>query len=275
MPSDRPHILISNDDGIDAPGIVALAAAAAARFPAVTVVAPATEQSGTSHALTLRRPVRVETRGPGAGPARPAGSGWFAVEGTPTDCVSLALFQLLPAAGRPDLVLSGINAGYNLGEDVTYSGTVAAALEARMAGVPSLAISTARDADPASLAAAAEVAVRLAAEVLARGLPEDALLNINVPPNPRGYRVTRQGRRGAFDGVIERPAGTAREFYFVGLPPSTWLHEDGADHAAVAEGFVSITPLHGDLTFHRARPLVEGWGVADWVLPTPPGRETR
>ncbi len=240
-----PRILLTNDDGVDAPGLAALAAAAAA-LGDVTVVAPASDQSGASHALTIRRPVHLTALRPG----------WFAADGTPTDCVNLAFFHVLDRA--PDLVLSGVNAGFNMGEDVTYSGTVAGALEGRLLGAPSLAVSTAHDAGPGEFAAAAAVAVRLAREVLARGLPLDAFLNVNVPRGATGFRVTRQGRRLTKDGLrAERDGGSTR--YWVGLAPSDWHDDPGSDAAAVRDGVISVTPLHADLTFFRALPILEGW----------------
>ncbi len=242
-----PRILLTNDDGVDAPGLAALAAAAAA-LGTVTVVAPASDQSGASHALTIRRPVHLNDVRPG----------WYAVDGTPTDCVNLAFFHVLD--GPPDLVLSGVNAGFNLGEDVTYSGTVAGALEGRLLGAPSLAISTAHDARPADFAAAAAIAVRLAREVLTRGLPLDAFLNVNVPRGATRFRVTRQGRRLTKEGLrAERDGHGTR--YWVGLAPSEWHDEHGSDAAAVQDGLVSVTPLHADLTFFRALPILEGWNL--------------
>lgn len=243
------HVLITNDDGIRAPGIRALAAEAARVFGRVTVAAPREEQSGASHALTIRRPVHMELLEPG----------WYEVDGTPTDCVNLAFFRVLERP--PDLVLSGINRGYNLGEDVTYSGTVAGALEGRMLGAPSVAVSTCREATGDDYAHAARVAVSLGTEALRRGLPLDTLLNLNVPPGATGFRITRQGRRLMREGLRAEEAEHGRDFYWVGLAPSEWLPEPGADHTAIADGLASITPLHADMTFHRVIPLLEAWGL--------------
>ena len=249
------RILVTNDDGIRAPGLLALADAAQAHLGEVTVVAPDREQSGASHALTIRHPVRLEEIRPG----------WHLVEGTPTDCVNLGFFHVL---GRPpDLVLAGVNRGYNIGEDVTYSGTVAGALEGRILGAPSLAISTAPHATEEDFALAARVAVRLAELVLTRGLPLDAFLNVNVPPSARGYRITRQGRRVTREGLAAGRDPKGRDYFWVGLAPAEWPHAPGADHSAVADGFISVTPLHADLTFHRALPLVQEWNLEDGPAP--------
>lgn len=246
----RPAVLVTNDDGVRAPGLAALARALERDLGAeVTVVAPDREQSGASHAMTIRSPLRFER----------VAESWYSVEGTPTDCVNLAIFHLLDE--RPALVVSGINAGYNLGEDVTYSGTVAGALEARILGIASVAVSSAPDASAEDLDAVAAIAARVAAEVLARGLPADSLLNVNVPPAPRGIRLTHQGRRAFREGLIERRDPKGREYYWIGLAPSEWEPDDGADHAAIAERYVSVTPLHSDMTCHRAIPVLSAWGL--------------
>ncbi len=251
---ERPRILVTNDDGVRAAGLAALAAALTT-VGEVVVVAPETEQSGVAHALTLRGPLLVRDERPG----------WYAVEGTPTDCVNLAFLHLLGAP--PDLVLSGINNGYNLADDVLYSGTVAAALEGRTLGAPSLAVSVDFGAPAAVRARAAEVAARIARMVLDRGLPADAVLNVNVPPDPRGVRITRQGRRSLRDGLLVRRHGAANGFEWVGLPPTEWLPDPLADHQAIADGLVSITPLHSDLTFHRAIPGLEAWEFGTALTP--------
>lgn len=248
MTHTRPRILVTNDDGVRAPGLKALARALTG-FGEVTVVAPDREQSGASHALTLRQPLRIER----------LESGWYSVDGTPTDCVNLAFFHILKFT--PELVVSGINAGYNLGEDTTYSGTVAGALEGRILGAPSLALSTVADADEAQFAVAATVALRMSQEVLSRGLSFDGLLNINVPRAPGGYRVTRQGRRVFREGLLARQDPKGREYYWIGLAPSEWQPDPLADHAAVAAGLVSVTPLHADMTFHPAIPEIRDWGL--------------
>lgn len=254
MPTAGPSILVTNDDGVRAPGLAALARAFEG-LGDVIVVAPDREQSGASHALTLRQPLRIER----------ITDRWYAVDGTPTDCVNLAFFQIFERV--PDLVVSGINAGYNLGEDTTYSGTVAAALEGRILGAPSVAVSTEARADDAQFARAAAIALRIAREVLARGLPYDGLLNVNVPPDPRGYRVTRQGRRMLRQGLQARQDPKGRDYYWIGLAPYEWHPDPLADHTAVTAGHVSVTPLHADLTFHRALPAIEAWGLPAEVAP--------
>ncbi|UCF69455.1 MAG: 5'/3'-nucleotidase SurE [Acidobacteriota bacterium] len=248
-------ILVTNDDGVRAAGLDILARELTARWGKVTVVAPDREQSGASHALTIRTPLRVDQ----------LEDGWYAVEGTPTDCVNLAFFNILDRP--PDVVVSGINAGFNLGEDVTYSGTVAGALEARILGSPSLALSTDSRASEEQLTVAARIAVRLTELVLGRGLTGDAFLNVNVPLEPRGYCVTRQGRRSFRKGPISRRDPKGREYYWIGLAPSEWHADAHADHTAVGEGLVSVTPLHSDLTFHRAIPEVEAWQLPEREAP--------
>ncbi|MCU0232305.1 MAG: 5'/3'-nucleotidase SurE [Acidobacteria bacterium] len=243
-------MLVTNDDGVRAAGLAALATALAA-VGEVFVVAPETEQSGVAHALTLRRPLRVREHRPG----------WRAVDGTPTDCVNLAFLHLLGAT--PDLVVSGINDGYNLADDVLYSGTVAAALEARTLGAPGLAVSVDFGAGDEVRQRAALVAARIARVVLERGLPADAVLNVNVPPWPAGLRITRQGRRALREGLLVAHQAPGGDFQWVGLPPTEWIPDPQADHQAVSEGLISVTPLHSDLTFHRVIAGFEGWGLAE------------
>lgn len=252
---EQPRILVTNDDGISAQGLRVLARILGERVGEVTVVAPDREQSGASHALTLIRPLRITE----------VSEGWYSVDGTPTDCVNLAFFQLLE--DRPDVVVSGINAGYNVGEDVTYSGTVAGALEGRILGAPSIAVSSIRDADSALVEQAATIAARLALTVLERGLPGDCFLNVNVPPAAKGTRVTRQGVRGNRQGVVTRTDPKGREYHWIGIAADEWRPDRHADHTAVANGYVSVTPLHSDLTFHRALPEIESWGLGEAGLP--------
>ena len=242
-------ILISNDDGYDAPGLKALEEELS-RLGRVVVVAPDREQSGAAHSLTLNHPLRV----------RPVDEDRYRVEGTPTDCVNLAIFQLLKD-GRPDLVVSGINRGYNLGDDVTYSGTVAAALEGVLLEIPSFAISLDSRGD-LDFGPAARVAGQVARLVLAQGLPRDTLLNINVPPgDPREMRITRQGRRVYSEGVVERTDPQGRAYYWIGGPPPSWHPDPQSDFAAVQRGEVSVTPLHLDLTNHRVLQELREWDL--------------
>jgi 5'-nucleotidase len=234
----RPLILATNDDGVDAPGLAALVAAVAP-LGEVVVVAPDRERSGASHALTLSRPLRVRERAPGR----------YAVDGTPTDCVHLGVFNL--TGGRlPDLVVSGINRGLNVGDDVTYSGTVAGAMEGTLLHVPSLAFSTQPGEDgDADYAPAAAFAAALAAEVLARGLPPGVFLNVNVPRATHGeVRITRQGTRTYRAAAVERLDPSGRPYYWIAGADSTPAGEPDGDHVAVASGAISVSPLQADLT---------------------------
>lgn len=249
---DRPCILIANDDGIDAPGLAALAAAVAP-LGRVVVVAPDRERSGAGHALTLGRPLRVTRRGEDR----------FEVDGTPTDCVHLGVFNLTGGSG-PHLVVSGINRGENLGDDVTYSGTVAAALEGCLLRIPSIAFSVERDADgQAEYAATAKLATRIAERVLASGLPPGVFLNVNVPKGtPRGIRITRQGTRSYRAAAVERLDPAGRPYFWIAGADTTPAGEEDGDHVAVAEGYVSITPLHADMTHEPSRRIVAAWDLA-------------
>ena len=240
-------ILLSNDDGFDAPGLAALADGLAS-LGRIIVVAPDREQSGSSHSLTLHQPLRVKR----------IAEDRYRVEGTPTDCIHLAVLHLMKGS-RPDLVVSGINRGYNLGDDVTYSGTVAAALEALLLGVPSIAMSRGSR-PPLEFGPSAEIAMLLARQVLERGLPRGTFLNVNVPPGEgHGFRVTRQGRRVYGQGVIERLDPKGRAYYWVGGEPPGARPDPGSDLAAVARGEVSVTPLHGDWTNHAAQDVLGKW----------------
>jgi 5'-nucleotidase len=237
-------ILVSNDDGIHAAGVRALEAALAP-LGEVWVVAPDRQQSAASHSLSLHRPLRVEE----VAPRR------LAVDGTPTDCVNLAVNGILPE--RPVLVVSGINHGANLGDDITYSGTVSAAMEGTLLGISALAVSQviARDGPP-DFEAAARFAARLARAVLGTGLPPDTLLNVNVPAGPaaemRGYAVTRQGKRRYADAIVEKVDPRGKKYYWIGGSELDFVVEEGTDFAAVSSGYVSITPLHLDLTNYRS-----------------------
>jgi 5'/3'-nucleotidase len=242
-----PALLVTNDDGVHAAGLLALAQALA-ELGDVYVVAPEREQSACGHALTLHRPLRVvEVR-----------ERWFAVNGTPSDCVNLGVLGFLPEA--PVLVASGINHGSNLGDDVTYSGTVSAAMEGTLLGVPSIAFSLV---DGGDFAAAATVARAVAARVLVEGLPRKTLLNVNVPPGtPRGLRVTRLGHRVYSDKVVEQSDPRGRTHYWIGAGEPRWEGLEGTDMGAVHEGHVAVTPLHLDLTNHRALAQMGDWQSA-------------
>jgi 5'-nucleotidase len=241
-------ILVCNDDGISSEGLAALADAMAP-LGEVWVVAPDREQSAVSHSLTLHRPLRVEEMG----------SRRFAVDGTPTDCVNLAVAGILPE--RPGLLVSGINKGANMGDDITYSGTVSAAIEGTLLGIPSLAISlVARD--RFDFAPAAEFAATLAAQVIARPLAPSTLLNVNVPALPRaemtGFRITRQGKRRYGDALVEKVDPRGKKYYWIGSDELGFIDEPGTDFAAIQDGAVSITPVHLDLTHYPSFAALEG-----------------
>ena len=245
------RILVTNDDGYLALGIRALAEAAA-DLGEVHVVAPDREQSATSHSLTMHHPLRVRS-------VRDA----QVVDGTPTDCVVLALGELMPEP--PDIVLSGINHGSNMGDDVLYSGTVAGAMEATILGIPAVAVSYAGR-DPEEIEAWVPTVARLLRRVLERdGFPEETLLNINLPPIPpeemKGVRITRLGRR-AYEGSLTRahdPNG--REYFWIGGGESRWWGDDDSDFRAIEDGYVSVTPLHLDLTNFELMTEIREWGL--------------
>jgi len=238
-----PKILVTNDDGVRSPGIHALAAALAP-LGDVIVVAPNIEASAIGHALTLRRPLRMEV----------VGDNVYEVDGTPTDCVNVALAHIYdPAGPRPDLIVSGINMGYNLGDDVTYSGTVAGAMEGALLAIPSIAVSLQRAHEAYDFGPAAEAAARVAEAVLERGLPPRVFLNINVPPGqPRGVRVTVQAKRNHVTVVNERIDPRGRPYYWIEEGQNDWEPHDRSDYQAVRDGYVSVTPLQPDLTAHDA-----------------------
>jgi len=244
-------ILVTNDDGIHSAGIIALAEALRS-LGDVVVVAPAHEMSAASHSLTLTRPLRIEE----------IDDHHFAVDGTPTDCVTLAMNHLLKD-GMPDLVVSGINKGGNLGEDVSYSGTVAGALEASIYGLPGIAVSLVQRTD-FDFGPAAEFAAELARRVLGDGLPRGTLLNVNVPPGPvRGARVTRQGTKNVRPNIIEGTDPRQRKYYWIGEEALEWNEEAGTDYAALGHGLVSITPLRTDMTDYR---VLDDFKLRDWNL---------
>src|SRR5215470_8390252 len=240
-------LLLTNDDGIHAPGLAALAGALAG-LGDVSVIAPEREQSACGHALTLHRPLRVNQ----------VRERWFAVNGTPSDCVNLGVLGFLPE--RPVLVVSGINHGSNLGDDVTYSGTVSAAMEGTLLGVPSVAVSLAEGDD---FEHAARVARQVVMRVLVNGLPPMTLLNINVPPGvPKGVRLTRLGHRVYSGKIVEQADPRGRAHYWIGAGPPAWEALEGTDMGAVHEGYAAVTPLHLDLTHHRALAQMTEWEPA-------------
>ncbi len=240
-------ILVSNDDGIRSDGIRALAAALR-RLGVVYVVAPDRERSAASHSLTLHRPLRVAN----------LGKRFWAVDGTPTDCISLAVGAILPV--RPHVVVSGINRGGNLGEDVSYSGTVSAAMEGTLLNIPSVAVSLAGR-DTFDFSAAAGFAVKTVRHVLKNGLPKDTLLNINVPAVKRikGYRITMLGKRFFGDVVVEKVDPRGKKYYWIGGDMVRWEGGKDADFHAVSKGYISITPLHLDLTNYSSIAELKLW----------------
>jgi 5'-nucleotidase len=246
------HILLSNDDGYQAPGLQVLAAELAG-IGEIHVVAPDRDRSGASNSLTLDSPIR----------ARQADSGFYCVDGTPTDCVHLAITGLLES--EPDMVVSGINSGSNMGDDVLYSGTVAAAMEGRFLGYPAIAVSMVTgEGRPQHYATAARITLELVQRVIAGSLPADTILNVNVPDVPwdalKGMQATRLGHRHKSEPVIREQDPRGRPVYWVGPVGPEQDAGPGTDFHAVRSGYVSITPLDVDLTRYDAID-----GIASWL----------
>jgi 5'-nucleotidase len=249
-------ILVTNDDGVDSPGLSALARALK-RVDAVCVIAPNRNWTAAGHTKTLDRPLRVaEITLPGTHLAA------YSSDGTPSDCVALGFLGLAPE--RPRLVVSGINTGPNMGSDITYSGTVSAAMEGVVSGVPAIAVSLA-DYYELDFAYAASFAAKVARRVLHAGLESDVLLNVNVPRGRRadikGVEVTRLGRREYNDELIRRKDPFGRDYYWIGGKPPGGVGEPGTDVHAVAEGYVSVTPIELDLTNHALIDQIASWGL--------------
>jgi 5'-nucleotidase len=248
------RLLCTNDDGILAHGLDCLIQAAE-RLGEVTVVAPDREQSATSHSLTLHHPIRPVKRGERR----------YQIDGTPTDCVMLAVEALME--GRPDWVLSGVNHGQNMGEDVLYSGTVAAAMEGMSLGIPSIAISFAGGdlrADPTLLSEQIDVLHDLLMHIMALpDFPRDTLLNVNLPPLPateiKGMRLTTLGRRVYSDSLMRMQDPWGREIYWIGGGSASWSGREDSDFRAVREGYISVTPLHLDLTHYEMLATAQHW----------------
>lgn len=244
------HIMVTNDDGIHAPGIRALAETMK-ELGQVTVVAPDRERSAAGHSLTLHSPLRVFE----------LHEGWYAVDGTPTDCVNMGIHNLLPYA--PDLVVSGINHGPNLGDDVTYSGTVAAAMEANLMGIPAIAFSLATFSRSDHFKDAAQIALRVARQVIANGLPGDTFLNVNIPDQPltnmQPPLITRQGKRSFVGKIVDKTDPRGRKYFWIGSEEPDFNDEQGTDFHAINRQHVSITPLHLDLTNHKSLAILTGW----------------
>ena len=259
-------ILLSNDDGIRAPGLRFLHDALTS-LGRVAVVAPDRDQSAVSHSLTLHNPLRFNELSPS----------WYEVNGTPTDCINLAVNNIL-AGERPALIVAGINDGLNLGDDVTYSGTVSAAMEGTILGIPSIAFSLAEDPTEENIAlrtnevaarqrgyaVAAAFARKLVQQVLQHGVPQGTFLNVNIPcversEELRGVQITRQGKRQHHVPVLRNVDPRGRPYFWIGGSTFQWLDEEGTDVAAVRAGCVSITPLQLDLTNYAAYDVLRRW----------------
>jgi 5'-nucleotidase len=247
------RILVTNDDGYFSPGIHALAEALAP-LGEVTVVAPQTEASAVGHALTLRRPLRLEH----------VEGRTYTVDGTPTDCVNIAISQVLKSG--PDIVVSGINKGLNIGDDVTYSGTVAGALEGALLGYPAIAVSLQFTRGEWDFGPAAAIAAGLAASLLEHPLPTRTFLNVNVPLGEiKGVRTTVQAKRNHITKIAKRLDPRQRAYFWIEEAEDDWEPNDRSDHRAIQEGYVSVTPLQPDLTDHAA--LSQTAALARAVLP--------
>ena len=244
------HFLISNDDGIEARGIQVLSDRMR-EMGEVIIVAPDRNCSGASNSLTLDSPIRI----------RELGDKRFRVRGTPTDCVHIALTGLLQ--NDPDIVISGINSGANLGDDVIYSGTVAAAMEGRFLGLPAIAVSLVFEERPQHFETAAEAVALLVNRLRSDPLPADTILNINVPDLPwheiRGFEVTRLGYRHRAEPVVKMDDPRGRPMYWIGPAGSGQDAGPGTDFDAIRRGFISVTPIHVDLTRYQALEQVAGW----------------
>jgi 5'-nucleotidase len=250
MAAERTRILLTNDDGYHAQGILALETALA-DLGDVYVVAPESEMSGASHSLTLARPLRITQRS----------ERHWTVDGTPTDCITLAINQILTLNERPHICCSGINPGANMGDDATYSGTVAGALEATILGVPGLAFSLSayRNHD---FFESAKIARQITEKALTEGIPEGTLLNVNVPKGiPAGIRITKQGFKNARPVISEHIDPRGKLYYWIGEERTGFRAEGGTDFEAIDKGFVSVTPMRSDLTNHNALATLQSWNI--------------
>jgi 5'-nucleotidase len=252
-----PTILVTNDDGISSPGIKVLAKTLKS-IGDVYVVAPETEQSAVAHALTLHRPLKFQK----------VSSKTYYVNGTPTDCVIIGVNKILPH--KPDIIVSGINIGANIGDDISYSGTVAAAIEGTFLGIPSIAVSLEVNNQKkrrtlksvSAFQAAADFAGKITLKVLDKGLPENTLLNINVPGCAKinGMKITKQGKLVYESSIKELSDPRGNEYYWIGGGVPQWEPGENTDFEAIKGGFISVTPVHLDLTNHEAmKYLEENW----------------
>lgn len=248
MSLEKKRILITNDDGIHSEGILALEESLK-EIGEVYVVAPESEMSGASHSLTLARPLRI----------RQIDERHWTVDGTPTDCVTFAINRILSPEQQPHICASGINHGANLGDDATYSGTVAGAMESTILGVPGIAFSLVANRNH-DFTFAAKVAKDLTRKALEEGLPDGTLLNVNVPKGkPKGFQITKQGFKNARPIISEHVDPRGKFYYWIGEERSGFHAEGGTDFEAVDEGFVSVTPMRSDLTNYRAIELLKKW----------------
>lgn len=248
--AERTRILITNDDGFHSEGIIALEQALS-DLGDVYIVAPAAEQSGAAHSLTLARPLRI----------RQIDGRHWTVDGTPTDCVTIALNQILGDHERPHICVSGINHGANLGDDATYSGTVAGAMEATILGVPGLAFSLVSRTSNDFLESM-KIARQLTERAIAEGLPEQTLLNINIPEGDiKGTKITKQGFKQARPVISELIDPRGKPYYWIGEVRDGFRAQGGTDFEAIAEGYVSVTPMRSDLTNYPAITLLETWNT--------------
>lgn len=252
MPTGRIRILVTNDDGIQSAGLTALASALS-EVGEVWVVAPDRERTAVAHAVTLHKPLRVHQVGKRA----------YSVNGTPVDCVNLALLKIMPE--QPRLVVSGINRGVNLGDDVLYSGTVSAAVEGAILGIPSMAVSQ-EGGEQFRFKVGAHYALRVARMILAHGMPEETVLNLNIPDRPlaatTGVRVTCLSRRRFDNPIIEKLDPHGRKYYWIAGTRISWSRSKDSDHEAIAEGAASLTPIRLDSTNYSAVDQFKVWEPA-------------
>lgn len=253
MNSEKTRILITNDDGIHSDGIKFLEDALK-EIGEVYVVAPESEMSGASHSLTLARPLRI----------RQIDERHWTVDGTPTDCVTFAINRILSAEQMPHICASGINHGANLGDDATYSGTVAGAMEATILGVPGIAFSLVANRNH-DFTEAAKVAKELTKKAIEEGIPKGTLLNVNIPKGtPKGIRVTKQGLKNATPLISEHTDPRGKFYYWIGENREGFHpdEEGGSDFEAIEENYVSVTPMRSDLTNYAAIELLKNWESA-------------
>lgn len=258
----KPHIVVTNDDGIDSPGLLALKQALSG-VGQVSVIAPDHNWSAAGHSKTMHKPLRINKV------HLADGDHAYSTDGAPSDCVAIAILGFLQQ--KVDLVVSGINKGSNMGDDITYSGTVAAAMEGIIWGVPAIAVSldgyVPEEPEQNNFALAGQVAARVAARLLHDGWPADTLLNVNVPNveahEVKGLEVTRLGRRGYRDELIVRTDPFGRRYYWIGGGKPTLVNELGTDIRALADGKISVTPIHLDLTNHAMLSKLKDWKL-DW-----------